>query len=327
MHAQNRFVIAATLALLTLGGCGGGGSEVASIPPPPPAPPAPPPVSYAGPIALQSPKPFATAGYATRYSVDVGGTNARLLSGPSDSDVITFRQLPGTNQYELTLPGYETGELRQTYFNGTVCSNGTVCNPSSTENRITLGSSSTLQDARVMIPVPGSNYPDPFLTYTSLASWTGSSPDPNDPGREIRSEGVFAYGIPTADGDVPISGSATYLALVEGRTTELGNYIGGDASLAFDFARGTLSGEMRPSISDGWDLRPLGTYTFTQTVFGVGSTTFSGQFNSPVPGGGFAGQFTGPGAAELLARWQAPFMNPSGQGTGTMFGVWVGRRQ
>jgi hypothetical protein len=276
---------------------------------------------------LQSPQPFATAGYATRYSIDVAGTNSQLLAGPSESDDIAFRQLPGTNQYELTLPGYQTGELRPIYYNGTICSNGSVCNPISTGSRIAVGSSNVLQDALVMIPVPGRDYPNPLLTYTSLVHWNGSSPDPAQPGREVRTEGLFAYGIPTTSGDVPTSGSGTYAAAIEGRTTEIGNFIGGDAVLTFNFAQGTLSGEMRPSISDGFDLRPLGTYTFTQTVFGVGSTNFSGLFNGPLPGGGFAGQFTGPRAAELLARWRAPFVNPMTQTNGTMFGVWVGRRQ
>ncbi|MEA1072979.1 hypothetical protein [Sphingomonas sp. LY160] len=331
MQIHTKPVILGTLLLTTLSGCGGGGGSagVASVPAPPvgPVTPPPPPPTFNGAIALQSPQPFATAGYATRYSAKADGTDARLLSGPAESDTISFRQLPGSNKYELRLPGYEAGELRPIHYNGSVCSNGTVCQPSSTGSRVAVGSSTVLQDALVTIPVPGSNYPGPAFTYTSLATWAGSSPDPAEAGRDIRSEGVFAYGIPTLAGDVPTSGSGTYLALVEGRTTSLGNFIGGDATLKFDFAQGTLSGEMRPLISDGWDLHPMGTYTFTQTVFGVGSTNFSGLLSGPGGGGGFAGQFTGPQADELLARWQAPYISPLDQTTGRMFGVWVGRRQ
>jgi hypothetical protein len=185
-----------------------------------------------------------------------------------------------------------------------------------------------LQDALVNIPVPGSNYPDPTLTYTSLANWDGSSRDPADATRDLRNQGVFAFGIPTAPGDVPTTGTGTYTAAMQGSTTTLGDYLEGSATLTFDFGQGTLNGEMQPLISDGWDLHPLGVYTFSKTVFGVGSTTFSGQFAGPVSGpGGFEGQFTGPQAAELLARWQAPFQSPFDQTMGTMFGVWVGKRK
>ncbi len=333
MNVQRKFIIAPTIALvLTLGGCGGGGSGVglASTPPPisgPTPTPTPPPSQYSGPVALQSPQPFATAGYAARHSVNVDGTNPVLLTGPASSDTISFRQMPGTSLYQLALPRYQGGILFPTHYNGTVCSNGTVCQPSSITHRVGIGNTNMLQDVDVNIPVPGSNYPDPTLTYTSLASWYGSSRDPADATRDLREEGVFAYGIPTAPGDVPTSGSGTYAAVVEGRTDQLGNYIGGSASLTFDFALGTLSGEMRPLISDGWDLQPLGVYAFTQTVFGIGNTTFSGLFDGPVSGGEFEGRFTGPQAAELLARWQAPYLNPINQTTGTMFGVWVGKRK
>ncbi len=217
MGTGSKLVVTPMIAFaLSLSACGGGGGDsgrIASAPPPPPAPiAAPPSAPYYGPIALQSSQPFATAGYGTRFSVGVDGRNERLLSGPAQSDAIAFRQLPGTNQYELALPGYEAGELRQVYLNGSVCSGGTVCAPSSTGSRVAVGSSGTLQDAVVTIPVPGSSYPDPKLSYTSLVSWGGSSPDPSDPTRQYRSEGVFAYGIPTAAGNVPTSGSGTYLA-------------------------------------------------------------------------------------------------------------------
>jgi hypothetical protein len=40
--------------------------------------------------------------------------------------------------------------------------------------------------------------------------------------------------------------------------------------------------------------------------------------------GAFGGQFTGPGAEELMARFTAPFINPYTGKQSDMFGVWVG---
>jgi hypothetical protein len=338
VQARTTLVVAPTIIVMTLlSGCGGGGgvastpSPIAQAPatpppaPPPPPPPPPPAAKYTGPIALQSAQPFVASGYSFRYSQNGNGTDPKLVSGPGTGDTISFRQLPGDNQYALTLPGYEPGLLSTVYYNGTVCSNGVVCQPSSTGNRITVGTSDAVQSVLVTLPVPGASYPDPTLTYTNLAYWSDSAQDPANPLRELRTSGNFAYGIPTAAGDVPTTGSATYAARIVGQS-DRDDYIAGTASLTFDFARGVLTGEMRPTIADGFDDVPLGTYSLAQTIFGVGKTTFSGSFLGPIDGGSFEGQFTGPQAAELLARWKASYRNPADKTTGTMFGVWVGKR-
>ena len=72
----------------------------------------------------------------------------------------------------------------------------------------------------------------------------------------------------------------------------------------------------------------LGTYTFVNTVFGVGHTTFSGDLShvgfSTL--GSFNGLFTGPAAQELMARWSAPYENPDTHAMQEMFGIWVGKK-
>ena len=90
-----------------------------------------------------------------------------------------------------------------------------------------------------------------------------------------------------------------------------------------------LSGSMHAGIFDTFDgiIMDFGKYDFTQTVYSSGSTTFSGKF--VVPGlpnadSSFAGVLTGPGAAEPMARFQAPYLFNGQQGT--MFGVWVGKK-
>ncbi|HEX2794592.1 MAG TPA: hypothetical protein VHN58_09210 [Croceicoccus sp.] len=55
----------------------------------------------------------------------------------------------------------------------------------------------------------------------------------------------------------------------------------GTVGLAFDSGAGTLSGEMRPEIATSRTPEPLGVYTFRETVYASGSTSFSGEFTVP----------------------------------------------
>lgn len=73
---------------------------------------------------------------------------------------------------------------------------------------------------------------------------------------------------------------------------------------------------------------PLGTYTFRDTVYSAGATTFSGAFDVPGTSGpsSFSGRFTGPAGAELMANWQAPFVHPGTADLGRMSGVWIAKK-
>lgn len=307
------FLAAGPMALLAA--CGGGGGGVSSTPPPPVAgppaptpspPPTPPPPAAVLPpanIALVSDQPFKT--FSLSHTMAAGPMSYVETVPPTRSEALAFRYNSAERVYEIALPGFVPGRLQTEFLNGTIGQTAT-----STFNRVTLGAGPTLQAASVSLPVPGSSF-SPF-TYTSLANWEGGGVT-----------GIFAYGIATAPGDVPLSGSAGYSANVVG-TTDFDAYVGGFAKLQFDFAAGTLSGFMQPMISDGWDLSiNPGRYDFTQTIFAAGSTDFSGSFIVPgLPNAVsyFEGSFTGSQAAELMARWQAPYAH------GSMFGVWVGKK-
>lgn len=139
--------------------------------------------------------------------------------------------------------------------------------------------------------------------------------------------GYVAFGTPTGQGAMPVSGSATYAAYVRGGSIDKNGTITGTAELQFNFGAGTLSGSMSPSYTGyDWDTVSLGRYDFVNTVYSTGSTTFSGGLsNSSVNGtGSFSGLFTGPAGQELISSWSAPYLL-NGQ-TSTMFGVWVGKK-
>jgi hypothetical protein len=169
----------------------------------------------------------------------------------------------------------------------------------------------------VSVLKPGTG--DPQFTYSSLAayytfgSWPGNY-------------GWFAFGMPTQPGAVPVIGSATYSALVEGSAAD--DSVGGTATLDFDFGAGRLSGHFDPqSISDSGAIA-LGRYDFANTVFGVGSTSFSGALSNPAfsKSGSFSGSFTGPAAEELISTWTAPLHDPAGGPDRIGFGVWAGKK-
>jgi hypothetical protein len=254
--------------------------------------------------------------------------------GPPSADpteFIAFRQT-ADGGYEIELPGYEPGRLILQGHNGSYDASGWTSVYSSF-HQVTRGSSADVQDVGVTLRRPaGPLNPSITLSYTSFGEWEATT---RDEPQTVR-YGYFAYGIPTATRDVPVTGTATYKAevigqtsiITSGSTAQWPDYMGGKAQLRFDFGAGTLAGHMDAILgSCFWSCVELPRYAFRDTVYARGATGFSGSFEVPAtgPAGFFEGQFTGPGAAELAARFQAPFKHPD-FGTGQMYGIWVGKR-
>ena len=100
----------------------------------------------------------------------------------------------------------------------------------------------------------------------------------------------------------------------------------GTVQLSFNFGAGTLGGSMSATLSPYYeDSTSLGTFTFANTVYSVGSATYSGQFSTSVNGQNFfLGQFTGPDAKETIGAWALPFvLSGSNQ---QAFGAWIAKR-
>lgn len=302
---------ASALALVvTACGGGGGGANVASIPPTPVVPPAPTPPSLPvippvpnGPIGLQAPGSFKT------YSGQLNSSGTPV----STADGVQFSYSSADSKYTISLPGFAVGQLVTTGANGSFNDTGWT-NISSTVNEVTGGPSTATQPVRVILSWPASS----DLKFTSTGSWV----DPN-----WRLLGTFAYGTATTAGDIPVSGAATYAGSISGLiNNDLG--VWGSVSLNFNFGAGTLSGAMKPEFAPIWDAISLGTYTFRDTVYSTGSTNFSGAFQVPgsTAASGFQGSFTGPQGSELMASWNAPFLNPLTNEWGTMSGIWTAKR-
>jgi hypothetical protein len=239
-----------------------------------------------------------------------------VLGEESDALKITYSAVDG--RYVVSIPQFETGRLTNTRGYGSLTPDGTAWQYiDGTHSLVTKGESEELQNVGVWLAWPASS----SLTYTSFGYWSGSY---DASGSLTVSQGHFVYGIPTRAGDVPLSGAATYSGSVRG-FTDAGDQVYGTVGLTFDFGRGALDGKLALELSDGWELSPLPVYTFRDTVFSVGSTTFSGKFNVPgsIADSSFSGRFTGPRAAELMAVFRAPYLNPFNAEWGTVNGVWA----
>lgn len=287
---------------LALGACGGGGGgETSFIPPPPPTPPpvTPPPQTP----AQIFPAITATTNFAA-ISMQVTNMSPPTLT----ADGVSVRYDASTGLYVMGFPGASASPF-SLFTNYT---------PSDTWwYGQTLGASS------VNILKPSN--PELQLSYTTLANYdTG--------GMGGGQFGWMAFGTATPGGAVPTAGSATYTALVRGSSSDQSMSLQGSATLAFDFAAGTLAGHLDPVQYDlllfGSFGQSLGRYDFVNTVYSAGSTNFSGKLSNPaVTGtGSFSGQFMGPAAQELMARWSAPYQASGAASTQTLFGVLVGKR-
>lgn len=293
----NLLLTCAISSLAACGGGGGGGPGFASTPPPPPPPPPPPNYVDIFPAVTTSTE-FAVVGNEA-----CAGCSAIQTSG------FAVRFDAASGAYIIDLPSYDPGKFdsqseTSSYWGG----------------QIQVNNEGTQTLLSVLKPLPGN--PEIELTYTTMGAFYDY-----EFGCCI-TFGDLAFGMATPDGSVPVSGTAAYDGLLSGHT-DGAEPIGGTVSMDFDFGAGTLAGTMDPILFrlNGSSVS-LGQYNFVNTVFGIGSTTFSGGLSrSGAPSlGSFNGLFTGPAAQELMARWAAPYLNPDSSQWSDMFGVWVAKK-
>lgn len=296
----------AALGLAACGGGGGGGSGFASTP----TPPTPPPTSLTAPVNIfplvTSSTSYAALGYER-------GTGALIGSGFS----VTFDAATGA--YVFDLPAHNPAAFRVSTSvpqNNNAYWIGGLIDPT-----VSTG----LWPPMSVLKASPDN-PLIQLSYTSFGQYYQAGP------MEDRPHGIVAFGVATPAAAVPTSGTATMNAILGGQVNQDSPAtIGGTAIFQFDFGAGTLSGSMSPILYPYYanESFALGQYDFVSTIYSVGSPTFSGGLKHATNGltGSFSGQFTGPQAQELMARWVAQFADPTAGGAPTeMFGVAVGRR-
>ena len=317
---RNRRIILAALAS-GLAACGGGGSANLNSTPPPTPTPTPTPSGVAVTIL---PQPTAGEFASVGVSTNVGEWNtAGVPSTPSRDARMTSISSAAPDQpsirytsagvYEVKLPGEAYDRLIH---------DPSIANPSPDDPFLRLQS----QPARYF--TIGSSKSG--FRYSAMASWWRPDLD----FAFTADFGAVAFGVPTSAGAVPVTGSANYQGFVSGITdaktfdARSNSWIllpaGGTVALNFNFGTGTLGGQMALSVAGGMNPIDVGTYAFTQTVFSLGSTTYSGRFDTSLAGFNFFnGRFTGPNAQETIGNWAVPFKLDGNNHQA--IGVWIAK--
>lgn len=284
------------------GGGGGGGSGFVSTPPPPAPPPPPPPPPPPNTLV----KIFPNITETTDFTV-LGYENPGFVSSASQlvGDGFSVRYDASTAAYVIDVPSAQPGRFGvltedADFWNGVLLETG--------------ASASILKPDNSKLDFIYTTFGD-YFQY----EWGGPIYD-----------GVFAFGLATPTSAVPVTGSASYSALLLGRTLDWSHDVTGTAMLQFNFGAGTLTGYMEPTLIGGMNPTVLGRYNFVNTIYSVGSSSFAGGLKHDTYNltGNFNGIFTGPAAQELMARWIAQYRDPLSATSETkeMFGVLVGKK-
>jgi hypothetical protein len=328
MMTEHRRIIRWTLMASTaacLAACGGGGFSTSPMPTPPPTPtptPTPTPVNPPlppGPIGLTTTSGFAVEAATVETVYPPAGAPTQPPVVSTGDDLVSISYSEADQSYTVALPDYTPGKLTDSKGNGSYDGTGWT-HLYGTFNRVSNNPQTDDNHVGVSLDWPASSQ----FTYTNFGSWTGDEMSGAD---TIRRAGVFAYGIPTAPGDVPLVGSASYVGQIRGTPVYFGGYerVYGQVGMDFDFASGTMGGQLDLVYGDYYADFAIPTMPFHETVFAKGSTTFSGNFDTAGVSSDthFSGRFTGPNAAELMANFGGTLLIPQTKQTVDIVGVWI----
>ncbi len=154
-----------------------------------------------------------------------------------------------------------------------------------------------------------------------MAGWQSTTP--NGTSSDV-STTYFVYGIKTAPGDLPTSGTASYRTTLDGVFAGNGGVytLSGNSAISADFAAGTIDFSMNPTgrnIVDG-SSKAFGALLGSGTITS-GTTGFTGTSDAVSMNGysaTLAGQFYGPQGAEVGSTFQ--LTGADGQGSGVIIG-------
>lgn len=246
--------------------------------PVPPVPPSPPGAALFGALGQSSSQQFATIGFA--YDGRDGGFGYDLDLASFDPDAVIGLRFLAPSQLLLSVPGRDEGVL---YHNG---GSGT-----DTEGRLVYLSYEAVGGfAGLSLVLAGAG--KGYLASTGQGSWI--SPPVSGKAYPYRIF-EFVYGVPTAAGNVPVSGSATY-DIAQG---EVG-------PLTVDFTSRTVSGTIKFPLESG-----TRTYSLEGVLLTGDATAFAGKLTTGDPSldGAINGRFVGGAASEMMGRYHLPLAN------------------
>ncbi|GFM31367.1 transferrin-binding protein-like solute binding protein [Novosphingobium sp. PY1] len=328
-------LVLAVAPVTLLAACGGGGSGgIASTPTPAPAPAQSPPADPEPPVAQFAPKPaqiftaplyndnLAVLGQAWEHEAlpnsSASLSNARNVR-EAGGFAVTYDATGGN--YVMTAPIAGSGTVYQ-------ISDGGEFEPGASFAAVLADNAAEAagKPGEMRIWPAGGSARD--FSYVSFAEFYASAPA--GASLETVAYGSMAIIQPTRPGEVPTTGSASYHGFLVGffGGDPGGSWVEGRSRLDFDFAKGSLSGELTARMvcmmGCAYDDQ---LYTLADTHFARGATEFGGSLmTAGAPSAGtFAGMFAGPDASELAAQFQLPFFNQDFHKWVPVSGVIIGK--
>ena len=307
--------------------CGGGGSGTGlSITPPPPPPPPPPPSpgsgTPSGAAVAIFPSPTAGEYGSLGVNANVGEwTFAGIPTATNKGAVLS----PGSNALQQPKVRYTAAGTYEVQLPGeaytTLAHAKSVTNPTS---------DNTILELSNLRPFNISGSRARGYQYSEMANWWRPDLD----FAFTADFGTVAFGSLTPAGNAPLSGTAIYKGYLAGMTDAKEPLDGGKwlllpaegtIYLQFDFGKGTLIGNLALSIPGGMSPTKIGDFALVQTVLSNGNLSYSGKFQTNLPGANFFnGRFTGPNAQETIGAWAMPFTHDGANHQA--MGAWVAKQ-
>ncbi|HEX8532782.1 MAG TPA: transferrin-binding protein-like solute binding protein [Allosphingosinicella sp.] len=297
-----------------------------SITPPPPPPPPPPPspgsgtpsgaavVIFPGPTAGEyaSLGVFANVGMWTDAGIPTSSDKGAVLVPRNDAGLQPKVRYTAAGTYEVQMPGEAYATLTHAKR---------VTNPTSDNTVFDLPRSSSFY-------VSGSRARG--YQYSEMAGWWRPDLD----FAFTADFGTVAFGTLTPAGNAPTTGTATYQGYLAGTTDVKVALDGGKwwlvpaegtIYLQFDFGKSTLIGNLALFLPEGMGSTKIGDFGLVQTVLSNGNLSYSGKFQTNLPGANFFnGRFTGPNAQETIGAWAMPFTHDGANHQA--MGAWVAKQ-
>lgn len=283
-----------------------------------------------------------------KSATTISGNNATLTNlqfnetflGWSTDRSFFVSATTGLQTGDVAIP--QTGDLRLAYRAGSqgfaVQSSGSVLSDFSSSDLVPAQSNARYSVyeqtsgstvSRLDLYKPGSSNDEFALTYASFAKYQRTEPQPNG-GDKLGRVGYIAFGVPTPNSAVPLTGTGSYTGIVRGEgqagagSTLPLLAIEGTARLDFDFARAAFGGSMNLTAVNPTDNArfDLGAFPFSDGRLTSGAGfAHQGNFYGTINGNNnnqLFGFLMGPNAEELSAIFKTTFITP---GTGFFGGV------
>ncbi|GAA5051820.1 hypothetical protein GCM10023208_12070 [Erythrobacter westpacificensis] len=271
----------------------------------------------------------------TGFNFNGGEPNPHTSDGSSvnfSEGAGTFVYTAGAGTVERALPATRNASLSNAAFDGY-----------SFQTTREVNGEDVAEQHTAYVLRPADDNPELALTYSSLLAFEYRSLD-RLTYFDVE-QGYVAFGQLTPADAIPRTGQATYGALLYGQSDNTtmsngrgGNYeVTGTGQFVVNFGAGTVGGSLSPWLYDpiAGTLTQLGDYTletgqitYDNSEFFPDPAFFGGIAGPNTPsgsGGYYQGQFTGPNAEELIARWFAQTVDPVSGGQLDIFGAAVGK--